>query len=394
MKIKKKVKYLLLVLILCSVAMSFYIVNKNNINDTNFVLKEKNSEKQETENWPKVDSLSLIAAGDTVVHNDLVNYAKKDNETYDFSPYFAEIKDIISSYDIAYYNQETTLGGKELGYTFYPTFNTPNEFGDAMIDAGFNTVSLANNHSYDRKEQAVINSVNYWKSKENIMTNGMALSEEDRTNYQIMTKNNISYALLSYTYGLNGFTLPNGKDYLVNVYSDELVKKDVEALKGKVDVIIVAMHWGVEYTHTPTETQNKQAQYLASLGVDIIIGNHPHCIQPVKWIDNTLIIYSLGNLISNQVILTNRYGQKVAIGALASLNIIKTTDENLNSEIKIDDLEIELVYTYKNSQDKYYKVIPFSKMNNAYLNNYEKVYEEFKNVIQKIDSNIKVKPSA
>lgn len=389
MKLKKKWKLTFLTLIICGIGVNFYFLNSlSYIEDVSIPALEKTNET-----WPKVDSLSLIAAGDTVVHNDVANYAK-NGETYDFSPYFTEIKDIISSYDIAYYNQETTLGGKELGYTFYPTFNTPSEFGDAMIDTGFNMVSLANNHSYDRKEQAVINSINYWKSKENIMTNGMALSEEDRTNYQIMTKNNISYALLSYTYGLNGFILPKGKDYLVNVYSDELVKKDVEALKGKVDVIIVAMHWGIEYTHNPTETQNKQAQYLASLGVNIVIGNHPHCIQPIEWINNTLIIYSLGNLISNQVILTNKYGQKVAIGALASLNIIKTTDENLNSEIKIDNLEIELVYTYKNSQNKYYKVIPFSKMNNTYLNNYEKVYEEFKNVIQKIDSNIKVKPSA
>ncbi len=389
MKLKKKWKLAFLILIICSIGIIFYFFNSlSYTEDVSIPTLEKTNET-----WPKVDSVSLIAGGDTVVHNDVANYAK-NGETYNFTPYFTEIKDIISSYDIAYYNQETTLGGKELGYTFYPTFNTPSEFGDAMIDTGFNMVSLANNHSYDRKEQAIINSVNYWKSQENTMTNGMALSKEDRENYQIMTKNNISYALLSYTYGLNGFILPTGKDYLVNVYSEELVKKDIEALKGKVDVIIVAMHWGIEYTHTPTETQNKQAQYLASLGVDIIIGNHPHCIQPIEWINNTLVIYSLGNLISNQVILTNRFGQKVAVGALASLNIVKTTNEDLTYKISIEDLEVELIYTYKNSKEKYYKVIPFSKMNNTYLNNYEKVYEEFKNVIQKIDSNIKVKPSA
>ena len=174
-------------------------------------------------------------------------------------------------------------------------------------------VSLANNHSYDRGEKAVINSVNFWNSQDDVMTNGMALSDDERTNYQIMTKNGISYAMLSYTYVLNGFKLPNGKDYLVNVYSDELVKKDIEAIRDKVDVLIVAMHWGVEYTHNPTNTQKTQAKYLASLGVDVIIGNHPHCIQPVEWIDNTLVIYSLGNLISNQVILVPKYGQKVLI---------------------------------------------------------------------------------
>ena len=346
------------------------------------------------ETWPKTYTVSLIAGGDTVLHNEVVNFAKQSDGTLDFNPYMTEIKDLIQSYDIAYYNQETVFGGKEIGYSFYPRFNSPSEFGDAMINTGFNMVSLANNHSYDRGEQAVLNSLDYWKKQDNVMINGMANSEEDRTNYMIMEKNNIKYAMLAYTYGLNGFKLPAGKDYLVNVYSDELAKKDIEYLRDKVDVLIVAMHWGVEYTHTPTATQKEQAKYLASLGVDVVIGNHPHCIQPVEWIDNTLIIYSLGNLLSNQMIMVSTYGYKVAVGAFATMEFNKVVNEDGTSKVTVDNVELELHYNYKNPQGRYYKIIPFSKMNSTYLNNYEKVYETFKDVLQKYDPEIKVKPSA
>lgn len=371
---------------------SHFFGNNNSSNDGN-VIKNNNNNNKVQETWPKVETVSLIAGGDTVVHNDVAKYAKNTDGTYDFNPYFSEIKDIVTSYDIAYYNQETILGGKELGYTFYPTFNTPDEFGEAMINAGFNMVSLANNHSYDRGEKAIVNTINFWNKHKDVMTNGMALSDAERTNYTIMKKNGITYALLSYTYGLNGFKLPNGKDYLVNVYSDELAKKDIEALREKVDVLIVAMHWGIEYSLKPTNEQKKQAEYLASLGVDIVIGNHPHCIQPVEWIDNTLIIYSLGNLISNQVILVNKYGQKVAVGALAGMDIVKTTNEDGSKDIKIDNLKLDLIYTYKNTENVYYKVVPFSKMKDKrYLKNYDLVYEEFSDVLKSLDKNIEVLP--
>ena len=392
-KIKKRIKAFsgLVLIILTGILGYLYFTDNLNKVKANPVI-ELFSEPKET--WPKTYSASFIAAGDTVIHNDVMNYAKQADGSYDFNPYMTEITDIIHNYDIAYYNQETVFGGSEIGYSSYPRFNSPSELGDAMLNTGFNMVSLANNHSYDRGEQALLHSLNYWKNQENIMINGAAESEEDRTNYIIMEKNNITYAMLSYTYGLNGFKLPAGKDYLVNVYSDELAKKDIEALRDKVDVLIVAMHWGVEYTHNPTDVQKQQAQYLASLGVDVIVGNHPHCIQPVEWIDNTLVIYALGNLLSNQIILINNYGYKVAVGAFAMMDFNKLVNEDGTTKITIDNVEFELHFNYKDSTSKTYKIVPFSKMNTNYLSNYQKVYEEFKAVLQKYDSSIKVKPSA
>ena len=399
-RVKKRVRkiFLLLVIVLILVG-GYFAYNKffkGNNDSTPGIIKTIKQEPKET--WPKVETVSLIAGGDTVIHNDVANYAKT-NSGYNFKPFFTDIKDEIQKYDLAYYNQETVFVSKESGYTFYPTFGSPEDFGDAMIDTGFNMVSLANNHSNDRGETGINYSIKYWKSKDNVYYSGMAESEEDRTNYQIKEINGIKYAMLAYTYGTNGIPLAkdkNGKtkDYLVNVYSDELAKKDIEALRDKVDVLIVAMHWGVEYQLEPNATQKKQAQYLADLGVDIVIGNHPHCIQPVEWIDDTLIIYSLGNLISNQVIMINTYGQKVAVGALASMDIVKTTLEDGTSKVKVDNLELELIYTYKNTSQRYYKVVPFSKMTKSILSNYETVYNDFKKVLTKYDDTIKVKPSS
>jgi poly-gamma-glutamate synthesis protein (capsule biosynthesis protein) len=390
-KLKMEFKVIFAILILLLAYFGYRYFFKKSDDKSNPVIELITKPK---ETWPKTYKVSLIAAGDTVLHNDVVNYAKKSDGSLDFSPYLTEITDLVKSYDIAYYNQETVFGGKEMGYSFYPRFNSPSEFGDAMIKAGFNTVSLANNHSNDRGEQAILNSLEYWKKQDNIMYSGMASSEEERTNYIIMEKNNIKYAMISYTYGTNGLKLPAGKDYLVNIYSDELAKKDIEYLRDKVDVLLVAMHWGVEYTHNPTTTQKEQAKYLASLGVDVVIGNHPHCIQPVEWIDNTLIIYSLGNLLSNQMIMINQYGYKVAIGAFAMMDFVKTVNEDGTSKVTIENVELELHYNYKNTQQKTYKIVPFSKMNTTYLSNYKKVYDEFKAVLQKMDPDIKVKPSA
>ena len=389
-KRSKKKRLIVFTLLICILSLIILINNSFKIST------KKNTSKipSQEDIWPKEYKLSFLATGDGLIHSLVANYAKNSDGTYNFKQYLTEVKDIVSSKDISYYNQETVFGGKELGYSYYPSFNTPSEFGDAMIDAGFNTISLATNHSLDKGEQGILNSLKYWKSKDNILYTGMASSKEERDNFAIMEKNNIKYGLLSYTYGTNGRNVPKGKNYLINIYNDDIAKKDITAIRDKVDVLIVAMHWGKEYAFEPTDLQKKQANYLASLGVDIIIGNHPHCIEPIKWIDNTLVIYSLGNFISNQIELYNRIGYKGAVGAFAMLDIIKTVNKDQTSNIKLDNLQIELLYTYRNKNKKTYKVIPFSKINEKYLPNYKNVYEDYKNVIQKYDQNIYVIPAA
>lgn len=348
---------------------------------------------------------SMVMVGDNLIHSSIYKDASDGNGGYDFTKMYELIKPIVQEYDIAYYNQETILGGKELGVNDYPTFNSPQEVGDAMIDAGFNLVSLASNHTMDSGEKAVLASRAYWDSKEGVLAVGSYASLEDRNQVQVMEKNNITYTMLNYTYGTNGISVPSGKEYLVNVWPTDLdlndverdteyqaykeqVKKDIEAVRSQVDVLIVAMHWGVEYTHEPTEYEKDMAEYLASLDVDIIIGAHPHVIQPVTWIDDTLVIYSLGNFISAQYQDQN-YNKMV--GLMTSLEIHKKVIGD-TVEITIENVDNDLVYTYyKNWRN--FKVVPFSGADiGNYLPDYKNVYETYKAVVQKYDSNISVKP--
>lgn len=327
--------------------------------------------------------LSMIMGGDALYHTGAFQDGKQADGTYNYDSQLTSIKPIVEKYDLAYYNQETILGGKELGLSSYPTFNSPQEVGDAFIKAGFNLVSLANNHTLDRGEKAVLRSSEYWRGKTNVMTAGSYDSLEDKNRSHVGEKNNIKYAFFAYTTTTNGLKAPAGKEYYVNVYSDEKVKNDVESVKGKVDVILISMHWGEEYTHVPTAEQKRIAQYLSSLGVHIVIGSHPHVIQPIEHIGDTVVIYSLGNFISAQT------GTNKRVGMLATLNITKTV-ENGNSTVKVSDVTGDLVYTYYTTNFKNFKIIPFYELTDKLLPNHAKIKEQYEAIIGKNDQMITV----
>lgn len=408
-KLKKGFKIFLIIFIIALIAIISYIVIKpENNNKSN--TKPNIINKNETKHY----EASLIAVGDYLIHSSVYKDANRlaNGNGYDFKPMISDIKEIVSNYDIAYYNQETILGGTELGLSDYPTFNSPYEAGDAMLDAGFNLVSLATNHTMDSGKKAVENSCKYWQSKENVLTAGSYCSEEERNKINIKEINNIKYTMLNYTYGTNGMPVPN--DYLVNVWPTDIdninnpekdtkyqaykkqVKEDIDKVKDKVDFLIVAMHWGVEYTHEPTAYEKDMASYLASLGVNLIIGTHPHVIQPVTWIDDTLVIYSLGNFISaqyqNKSTCTN---YKCTTELMTSLKIEKDIKDNQTS-IKITNVENELLYNYYNQSTwRNFKIIPFSNPKiKEYLPNYKEVYNTYKAVVQKMDNEITVKNAA
>ena len=170
---------------------------------------------------------------------------------------------------------------------------------------------------------------------------------------------------------------------------NKTVKNDINNLRDKVDLLIVAMHWGIEYQTKPNAYQKDMAKYLASLDVDIVIGTHPHVIQPIEWIDDTLVIYSLGNLISAQY--QDAFYNKM-VGLMTSLEIHKKVIGN-KKEITITNIDNDLIYTYYKNW-KNYKVVPFSNPEiSNYLPNYQNVYEHYKKIVQKYDSNISVKPA-
>lgn len=401
---KKLLRFIFIIalIILLSGIIIYKLGNKNN-----------NVKEDIKEEVKENDKISLIMVGDNLIHDKIYKEARKNANYngYDFKPMYENIKKIVSNYDIGYYNQETILGGSDIGVSSYPAFNSPYEVGNDMIDAGFNLVSLATNHTLDRGEKAVLSSRNYWNNKSNVLAVGSYSSTEERNEVHVEEANGITYTMLNYTYGTNGIRVPSGKEYLVNVWPTDTdninnpdvdtkyqeykntVKEDIDRVRDKVDVLIVAMHWGVEYTHEPTRYEKDMAQFLSDNGVDVIIGTHPHVIQPVTYINDTLVIYSLGNLISaqyqNQDTCTN---YKCMVGAMTGFKITKTVKGN-DKTIKISDVSTELIYTYyKNWRN--FKVVPFSNEKiKDYLPSYMKTYETYKTVIQKYDSNMYVVPA-
>ena len=387
----------LTVLAIAIIGIYFLVSSLTNKNDDNndVIAGNKNENKEETY------KVSMVMVGDNLIHSSIYNEANRNAnyDGYDFKPMITMIKDKVKGYDLAYYNQETILGGSEIGLSDYPTFHSQYEAGDAMLDAGFNIVSLATNHTIDRGEKAVLNSCEYWETKSDVLTAGSYCSEEDRNEVKVMEKNNITYTMLNYTYGTNGIAIPNGKDYLVNVWPmdynadygvgyeafKETVREDIERVRDKVDVLIVAMHWGVEYTHTPTKYQKDAAEFLASLGVDIVIGTHPHVVQPVEWIDDTIVFYSLGNFISAQE-QSDNYNKMV--GLMSSLDITKTVKGD-DVDIKIDNINNELIFTYYQGY-RNFKVIPFSEINSTCLPTYESVYDKYSEVVKMYDETMQV----
>ena len=394
-KIKKKflfsIFFIIALPLLAYFSILYFTNNKDSIFDNNNNKTEnKNNNIKENE----VYKINLIATGDGLIHNAVYSSYEQSDGSYDFSGALKYVKDIVKNYDIAYYNQETPFAGGEP--SGYPRFSTPSEFGDAMIDAGFNMISLATNHTYDKGENGVLNFYNYFKGKKDIVYNGIADSFESRNNFIIGEKNNITYSMLSYTTSTNGLNAPSGKEYLVNVYDKEQVKEDILALRDKVDVLIVAMHWGVEYASEPNNSQIEIAEYLADLGVDIIIGTHPHVLQPITKIDDTIVMYSLGNFISNQYG-TDDYNK--LIGFMATLDITKTISPDNEVTIDIDNLGGELIFTKYNgnpittANHDGHIVIPFSMMtDDSYLTDYQRLYTKYSDILKSMGTNLNIAP--
>ncbi|MGN1406165.1 MAG: CapA family protein [Erysipelotrichaceae bacterium] len=329
---------------------------------------------------PKEFKASLIMGGDAVIHSSVYTSNCIDG-VYDFSYPLEEIKKLVQNYDLAYYNQETILGGKEYGLSNYPEFNSPQEVGDGFVDAGFNLVSLATNHTMDwynsKGDTLVVSSRNYWLDqyeKNGVISAGSYKSQEDKDNIVIGEVNNITYALLSYTFGTNGIYPSSSQSYLVNYIDKEQIKNDVDKYRDKVDVLMVAMHWGEEYLYSPTSYQQDLALYLADLDVDIVIGNHAHVLEPIEWIDDTLVIYALGNIISGQY-----FAVQTLTTALCSLDITKTINDDGTSTITMDNVGCHLFYGITNDR---WKMVPYSELTDEQLPDHDVYFKFFSEVLR------------
>ncbi len=268
---------------------------------------------------PEIKSVSFLAAGDNIVHQSVMDDARTlaknagRSEEYYFEPIYENLKDIISSADIAFVNQEGPIAGKALGHAGYPNFNAPDEAGTALVNVGFDIVNIANNHLLDRGEQGYKNSIEFWE-KQPVQLIGGYKSEEDFNTIRYYEYEDLTIALLSYTYGTNGIYLPATSTMWVPYYfENDVVNKHTKEARENADIVIVSIHWGDENAFAPNSVQKQYCDIMVNNNVDVIIGTHPHVLQPIEWKDRpdgkkTLVAYSIGNMLSTMEYSRNMVG--------------------------------------------------------------------------------------
>lgn len=280
-------------------------------------------------------SITLIMVGDVLMHTPVTESGLAEDGTYHYEHLFANVKDLIRDADIAMVNQEVILGGTALGLSGYPAFNAPFEVGDALADAGFDVVLHATNHALDKGEKGIRNCLGFWQECYPEMKIAGIYGDQESYNNGVIfiEQDGIKIAILNYTYGTNGIPLPKDAPYLVNLLDRAKIASDVEKAKQEADFVVLCPHWGTEYRHDPDESQKEWARYFADLDVDLVIGAHPHVIEPVEWVDDTLVYYSLGNFVNA----TSGTGNGVADRMLGSMAVVHITKED--DKVKISGYE-------------------------------------------------------
>lgn len=309
-----------------------------------------------TEEVFKPTSAKLVAVGDKLMHRSCTLSAKNADGTYDFTKHFANMADIFKAADLAVISQDTVLGGIELGATSTETgiFNTAVELADGMADAGINVVLAANNHIMDEGSAGLNTMMSYFSTKyPNITLLGVNNSREAKDEPVYVETNNIKIAMINYSYGSNQTADLDASPYLLNQYDEDWLSDILKQAREEADFIIAFPFWGEQNSMDYTQEQERQAQFLADNGVDLIIGSYPHVVEPVKWItaengDRTLVYYSLGNFQSIQNTVENM------LGGQANITISKEEDGT-----HISDYSLDFVVTHYEQREssEYYDIV-------------------------------------
>lgn len=275
--------------------------------------------------------IRLVMVGDILLHTPLAKSGQKPEGGYDFSAVFANLKEEIEAADVALVNQEVIIGGEELGVSGYPAFNAPYELGDALAETGFDVVLHGTNHALDKQKQGILNCLAFWRENyPELAVLGIHDSTESQQEIYVYEKQGIRVAVLNYTYGTNGIPLPEDMPYAVDLLDRERVIADLQRAEELADFVVVCPHWGTEYVLEQTRVQEDWARLFAENGADLILGTHPHVIEPIEQITSesggqALVYYSLGNFVN----WTSGTGAGVAnrmVGGMAQVTI--SLDEN------------------------------------------------------------------
>ena len=362
----KKIIYFLLIFICL---MSFILILKNLSLNNNFekisntfitenIQPDFNSEnniKNESDIKNKPATFTITALGDSLCHNtqywDAYN---KESGEYDFSYVYEDIQSYTKTSDITIGSLETTFAGEERGYSNYPTFNTPDSLATALKNIGVDIISLAGNHALDYGYTGLCRTIDVLDNA-GISHLGTYKTAEDQEKILIQNVKGLNIAFINYTYGTNGIPVPSGKDFCVNLIDKNLIKKQINQAKNQnVDIIVACMHWGTEYRTTANSEQEELANFLFENSVDIILGNHPHVLEPMEKRNITLpdgtkkevfVVYALGNFTADQ------RDEITRDSAILNLTITKNSD----NKISIDKVNYVPIYMYKNSNSSLHK---------------------------------------
>ena len=341
---------LFLIFVLCLLA----LIKSDFFNSTN-VIQDSSVESETVEEKVAPINFTMTAIGDTLCHNtqywDAYNSSTKQ---YDFSYVYDNIKDYTSSADITIGSLETTFAGEDRGYSNYPVFNSPDSLATGLKDIGVDVISLAGNHALDYGYSGICRTIDVLDNV-GISHLGTYKSAEDQDKILIKDVKGVKIAFINYTYGTNGIPVPSDKPYCLNLIDKDLISKQIKQAKGQnVDMIVACMHWGTEYKTSANDEQKELADFLFKSGVDIILGNHPHVIEPMEKKTITLddgstkdvfVVYALGNFTADQ------RAEITRDSAILNLDITKDSD----GKILINKVSYVPIYMYKNSAAKVHK---------------------------------------
>ncbi len=394
------VSFLLIVFVL--IAVFYYFKNQSDYNNLVETSKQELEKEQEeanknannnSEDKPSDISFTLSAIGDIMCHNtQYIDAYNADTDTYDFSYVFENISLYTKTADICIGNLETTFAGEDVGYSSYPTFNTPDELAYELKDIGVDVLSTAGNHALDKGFDGLSRTIDVLNDAD-ISHLGTYKSKEEQDKTLIKYVKGLKIAFVNYTYGTNGIPVPSDKQFCVNLIDENLMKEQIDRAKQEEpDIIIACMHWGTEYKTTQSSTQEDLADFLFKNGVDIILGTHPHVLEPMEKRTVTLedgttkdgfVIYSLGNFIADQ------NAEYTRDSIILNLDITKHSDGN----VTIDNYDYVPIYMYKDTSKKKQKM-KLLDINKTIYNyeNYidpsisEKLYNTLKEELSKIQS--------
>lgn len=256
------------------------------------------------------DECDIVFAGDAMMHSAQIDHARRSGGTYDFSGCFDAVAGFVSEADYAVVNLETPVS--QPPYSGYPQFNAPSQYLDALAKAGFDLFLTANNHTLDRRDYGLCNTIDSLESR-NLSHIGTYKNDSCRKAALPFVRNinGINVGFVNYTYGTNGI---EPRTAIVDYIDRDIIRRDIASTRDAgAEFIFVCIHWGDEYKLSPNRHQTDLAEFIFSAGADAIIGGHPHVVQPIEMHDGHLLVYSLGNFISNMKTTDTRGGAMVKV---------------------------------------------------------------------------------